>query len=210
MSRLTRFPVGGEHLRNGGGMGLRRGCEHLLNCTRDSHKGDTTFEECLYGHLVGGVQGNAVGSALFRGLKGQAQAGEALEIGRLEVQMAQGGQVEGERGGRPLRLGQRVEDGQAHVGDGNLRQDRAVDVLHQRVHGGLGMDRDPDLAGGTSKRRQASMISSPLFSMVAESMVMRRPMTQVGCLSACSGVMVANWSSGSWRNGPPEAVSQMV
>ena len=33
------------------------------------------------------------------------------------------------------------------------------------------------------------MISSPLFSMVAESMVMRRPITQVGCLRACSGVM---------------------
>ena len=33
------------------------------------------------------------------------------------------------------------------------------------------------------------MISRPLLSMVAESMVMRRPMTQVGCLSACSGVM---------------------
>ena len=41
------------------------------------------------------------------------------------------------------------------------------------------------------------MISSPLFSMVAESMVMRRPITQVGCLSACSGVMAANCSSGS-------------
>ena len=54
------------------------------------------------------------------------------------------------------------------------------------------------------------MTSRPLFSMVAESMVMRRPITQVGCLSACSGVMPANWSSGGWRNGPPEAVSQMV
>src|ERR1035441_1239285 len=66
------------------------------------------------------------------------------------------------------------------------------------------------LEGGTSKRRQASMISSPLFNMEAESMVMRRPMTQVGCLRARSGVMEANWSNGSWRNGPPEAVSQMV
>ena len=54
------------------------------------------------------------------------------------------------------------------------------------------------------------MISRPLLSMVAESMVMRRPITQVGCFSACSGVMEANCSSGSWRNGPPEAVSQMV
>ena len=54
------------------------------------------------------------------------------------------------------------------------------------------------------------MISRPLLSMVAESMVMRRPITHVGCFSACSGVMEANCSSGVWRNGPPEAVSQMI
>ena len=45
--------------------------------------------------------------------------------------------------------------------------------------------------------------------MVAESMVMRRPMTQVGCLRACSGVMPAKSASGVWRKGPPDAVSQM-
>ena len=56
--------------------------------------------------------------------------------------------------------------------------------------------------GGTSNSRQASMTSRPLFSMVAESMVMRRPITQVGCFSACSGVMAANWSSGSLAERP--------
>ena len=65
-------------------------------------------------------------------------------------------------------------------------------------------------SGVTSNSRQASMTSKPLFNMVAESTVMRRPMTQVGCLSARSGVMAANSSSGKCRNGPPEAVSQMV
>ena len=53
------------------------------------------------------------------------------------------------------------------------------------------------------------MISRPLLSMVAESTVMRRPMTQVGCLSACSGVMVTKSASGVLRKGPPEAVSQI-
>ena len=65
------------------------------------------------------------------------------------------------------------------------------------------------LAGGRSKRRQASMISKPLFIMVAESMVMRWPMTQVGCLRACAGVMWSKSASGVLRNGPPEAVSQI-
>ncbi len=66
------------------------------------------------------------------------------------------------------------------------------------------------LSGGTSKSRQASMISSPLFSMVAESIVIRRPITHVGCFKACSGVMPAKSASGVFRNGPPEAVSQIV
>ena len=123
-----------------------RGCKHFFNCTRDSGKRNTTFEECLDRDFVRGIQGDAVRSAFFRGLKGQAQAGKALEVGLLEVQMAQRGQVEGERGGRPLRIRERVQDGQPHVGDRDLRQDRAVDVLHQRVHRGLRMDGDPHLA----------------------------------------------------------------
>ena len=64
--------------------------------------------------------------------------------------------------------------------------------------------------GATSNSRQASITSSPLLSIVAESIVIRRPITHVGCFSACSGVMVSNCSSGVWRNGPPEAVSQIA
>ena len=45
-------------------------------------------------------------------------------------------------------VGERVEDGQAHVGDGDLREDGAVDELDQRVDGGLGMDGDADFGGG--------------------------------------------------------------
>jgi len=91
MSHLTRFPVGGEHLRDGGGVCLRRGCEHLLNCTRDSQEGDTTFEECLDSHFVCCIEGNAVGSALFGCFKSEAEAGEPLEVWRLEIEVAEGG-----------------------------------------------------------------------------------------------------------------------
>ena len=44
---------------------------------------------------------------------------------------------------------------------------------------------------------------------VAESMVTFWPMTQVGCLSACSTVTVRIASSDQVRNGPPEAVRMM-
>ena len=41
-------------------------------------------------------------------------------------------------------------------------------------------------SGGRLNRRQASMTSNPLFINVAESMVIRRPIFQVGWFSACS------------------------
>ena len=51
------------------------------------------------------------------------------------------------------------------------------------------------------------MTSKPLFIMVAESIVMRRPIFQVGWFRACSGVTGQSDSAGVSRNGPPEAVS---
>src|SRR5437773_11186579 len=54
---------------------------------------------------------------------------------------------------------------------------------------------------------RASIISKPLFIIVAESMVMRFPIRQFGCANACSVVTFASTASGVFRNGPPEAVS---
>ena len=54
------------------------------------------------------------------------------------------------------------------------------------------------------------MTSKPLFISVAESMVMRRPIFQVGWFNACSTVIEENCDFGVCRNGPPEAVSQML
>ena len=70
--------------------------------------------------------------------------------------MREGGEIEDERGsggcggrrGRALGKGEGVEDGQAHVGDGDLREDGAVDELDEGVDGGLGVDGDADLGGG--------------------------------------------------------------
>ena len=42
-------------------------------------------------------------------------------------------------------------------------------------------------SNGTSNSQCASMTSRPLFMSVAESIVMRAPIAQVGCRSACSG-----------------------
>ena len=62
-------------------------------------------------------------------------------------------------------------------------------------------------SSGTGNRRTASISSSPLFIMVAESIEILAPMDQIGCFTARSGVTRAISSSGMVRNGPPEAVS---
>ena len=64
-----------------------------------------------------------------------------------------------------------------------------------------------------SKSHRASIISKPLLNSVAESMVILRPMTHEGCLSACSTVTASKASFGHFaasRNGPPEAVSHRL
>ena len=50
------------------------------------------------------------------------------------------------------------------------------------------------------------MISSPLFIIVAESIVILGPIFQVGCASASSTVIEEKEARSRSRNGPPEAV----
>ena len=61
-------------------------------------------------------------------------------------------------------------------------------------------------SGGMLNNQRASMTSSPLFIMVAESMVIFGPMRQLGWRSASATVTWASFSRGRLRNGPPEAV----
>src|SRR5437588_8645145 len=61
----------------------------------------------------------------------------------------------------------------------------------------------------TPNNQCASIISSPLLNSVAESIVIFGPMFQVGCLSACSGVIESNLLLANSRNGPPDAVRMM-
>ena len=61
-------------------------------------------------------------------------------------------------------------------------------------------------SGATSNSHLASMISKPLFIILAESMVILAPMSQLGCLSAMAGVTVDSCSLLKVRKGPPLAV----
>ena len=56
------------------------------------------------------------------------------------------------------------------------------------------------------KSQRASIISSPLLNIVDESIVILRPISQVGCFNACSTVTFSSSSAGVCLNGPPDAV----
>ncbi len=81
------------------------------------------------------------------GFVGEAEAGKTGEVGGLEVELGQGRHVEGEVGRYAVGPGEGVEDGEAHVGDRDLGEDAAVNVLHQRMDGGLGVDGYLDARG---------------------------------------------------------------
>ena len=54
------------------------------------------------------------------------------------------------------------------------------------------------------------MISKALFIIVAESTVIFRPISHVGCANASSTVTFSIWSAVNFRNGPPLAVKTTV
>ena len=60
------------------------------------------------------------------------------------------------------------------------------------------------------KSHFASMNSKPLFIMVAESTEIFRPMLQVGCATASSGVIASKGLRSLFRNGPPEPVRRSL
>ena len=64
-------------------------------------------------------------------------------------------------------------------------------------------------SAGRPKSQRASMISSALFISVALSMVILRPMRQVGCSRACCGVTSSICRRLQPLKGPPLAVRMM-
>jgi hypothetical protein len=115
---------------------------------RDVGEGNTSLEESLHGDFVGGIQDGGSRLAGGEGLECKVEAGEALAVRDLEIEAGAGGEVETRQvEGEALGMGQGHRNGHAHVGETQLRQDRRVDVLHQRVHDGLGVHHDVDALG---------------------------------------------------------------
>ena len=87
-----------------------------------------------------------------RGLAGEPQARERVEVGRLEVQAAELDQVEVlDRQVGAVRVVQRVADRHPHVGVAHVRLRRAVAELHERVDDRLRVHDDVDAVVGRAE-----------------------------------------------------------
>ena len=114
----------------------------------DIVEGNQVFEVGRDGHFVGGVERAGRVAAAAQGLEGQRQAGEARGVGRLEGQVAEGGEVEllvadGQAAGETEREPDRLP----HVGAAELGDHGAVHELDHGVDDGFGVHDHVDLVG---------------------------------------------------------------
>ena len=146
-------------------------------------------------HLVRGIQygGGAPPPAAQR-LARQAQRREAHRVGRRRSRAgpAPRGRAAAAATAMPVRPGQGMGDRRAHVRRAELRQHRAVGILHQAVHGGLRVDQRPRSgppAPGTAGRPRSA--PGPCSSWWRCRPRSWRPSSRSGGATACSGVTAA-------------------
>src|SRR6266403_1818652 len=109
---------------------------------------DAAIEKGRDRDLVRSIEHDRGRPALLESVTGQPEAREARGIRLEEGELAHASEIEARgRGGPPLRVRERIEDGHAHVGDTELGDDGAVDVLDHRVHDRLRVHDDLDLFG---------------------------------------------------------------
>ena len=115
-------------------------------------KPQPAVEEGVDGDLVGGVERARRGAAGERGLAGEPQARERVQVGRLEVQPAELDQVERrDRQVGAVRVVQRVADRDPHVRIAHVRLRGAVAELDERVDDRLRVHDDVDAVVGRAE-----------------------------------------------------------
>src|ERR1700751_3594498 len=139
-SHFTCLPVASEHLANGLRMTLGGSLQYCFYCTRYPRKRNASFKKGFHGDFIRRIKCNAMSAALFGGLIGQAKTRETGEVRWFEMELAERRHVESQVRLNSLGITHSVENRQPHVGHGNLSQEAAVDVFHQRVHRRLRMD----------------------------------------------------------------------
>jgi hypothetical protein len=126
---------------------------HGLDGFGDGGEGDALVEEGRHRLFVGGVQDRGERAPAGQGLVAQAEAREPVVVGDLELQAEAAREVHPGDGRLPaFGIGQRVLDGQPHVGHAELGQDGAVHELHHGVHDRLRVHQHLHALGGDAEQ----------------------------------------------------------
>src|SRR6185503_2219671 len=110
-SARARFPVDLKNLVERLGRRRMRWRQRLMHELGDIGESDASREETSERYLIGGVEHPGRRAAGFQRLARTTARGKAFEVRLLEVQAANGGQIEAlRRGFDPLRPGERMSD----------------------------------------------------------------------------------------------------
>ena len=123
--------------------------QRVLHPPGDVVESDPPLQKQAHRRLVGAVEHRAGRAACGGGLSGQTQTGKRRLVRLRKGQRAALQQVQRPiRALRPMGILQRVADRQLHVRRAQLRQQRAVPKLHQRVDDALPVDHRAHLLHG--------------------------------------------------------------
>src|SRR5262245_57551178 len=101
--------------------------EHPGNDARNVGEGKLSVEKRSHGDLVGGIQHRRRGPPCFGGRAGEHEAGESIQVRRLEIEARRTYDVERfYTRGEPLRPAERMRDRYPHIGIAQLREHRTV------------------------------------------------------------------------------------
>src|SRR5271166_5503686 len=129
--------------------------QHLVNDRSNARKVQAPLEKRLNCDLVGRVQQRWGATAGPCGGSSEFDGRETPVVRRLEVELTDDRQVEGlYTGCDALRPGERLRDRCSHIGRAQLREQRTVRILYERMYHALWMHDDLDTRLGQAKQQR--------------------------------------------------------
>lgn len=109
-----------------------------------------------------------------------------------------------------FRIIQCILDWELHIRCSKFCNNCAVYIFYHRMNDTLRLYHNLYLITSTLNNHLASITSRPLFTIVDESIVILRPIDQLGCFNASSTLISISSSDFFPRNGPPDAVRSIL
>src|SRR3984957_18966041 len=152
LSIAASFCIGLKHFLNRTQLPRIRCRNRVFDDPGNLIERDVAFEEGGHGHFIGRIQSDRFGSPGFDRCVGQTETREFTHVWREEVQSTQVSDREAHIRFNAFWIRQSVEDGQAHIGYGELSKYTAIHEFHHGMNCGLRVDNDFHFGGRKVKQ----------------------------------------------------------